>query len=112
MSIAIRIEIDRLAHPDWIARRTRTFGDSLCVAGFQIENIEHVRLAAAVSSGERDPSSIGREFREDFDARMRGQTNRCAAGCRRGPNVATISESYTVPVNVRKTQELCLSKNG
>ena len=47
--VAIRIEIDRVAHPDRITRGSRPFGDSLGVIGLQIKDIEDVGLAAAVS---------------------------------------------------------------
>ena len=42
---------------------------------------------------------------------MRSQANRAAAGRRRGPDVATISESDAVIMNGWKAQQLCLRES-
>ena len=49
MPVAIGVEIDRVADPHRIARRARSFGDPFGGVALQIEDVETVRLAAAVT---------------------------------------------------------------
>ncbi len=48
MTVAIGIEVDRVADPDRIARRPRSFGDPFGFVRFQIEGVEDVSFATAI----------------------------------------------------------------
>src|SRR5208337_4362677 len=57
-------------------------------------------LIAVVLAGEGDPLAVGREFREDFDAGMRGEAGGQAAGGGSEPEVAGIGEDNFIAVDV------------
>src|SRR5260370_34188397 len=69
-------------------------------------------LVAVVLTGEGDPFAVGREFREQLDARVGGQARGCAAGDWRGPEIAAVGEGDAVAVDVGETEEAGLGGEG
>ena len=107
----------RPAHHPVVPAAARGHGADVVVEGELLRRPaprgHHVHLARArVLRAEGDPAAVGRDLREQLEARVRGQPARGAARRRRLPDVAAVDEHHGVAVDVGEAEQAAIGRPG